>query len=82
MSTRDFAKNLIDQIPETRLIYIIPYLQDAAREEIPNEKTMHSMAELDQGGGFSFSGSTEDFFQAMLAENESYRTGLAADLPL
>lgn len=30
MSTREFAKSLIDQIPESKLLYIVAYLQGAA----------------------------------------------------
>ena len=30
MSNREFAKTLIDQISEAKLIYVIPYLQGAA----------------------------------------------------
>lgn len=61
MSNREFAKNLIDQIPEHKLIYIISYLQGAAiPEEIPNAETIASIAELESGGGTVFTGSTED----------------------
>ena len=28
MSNRDLAKSLIDQIPEGKLVFIIPYLQE------------------------------------------------------
>ena len=70
MSNRELAKNLIDQIPESKLFYVISYLQGAAvPEEIPNEETLESMAELENGGGFRFSGSTEDLF-AELDEGE------------
>lgn len=30
MSTREYAKMLIDQIPEGKLLYVIAYLQGAA----------------------------------------------------
>ncbi len=37
MSNRELAKSLIDQIPESKLIYIISYLQGAAvPDETPN----------------------------------------------
>ena len=29
MSNRDFAKSLIDQIPESKLLYVVAYLQGA-----------------------------------------------------
>lgn len=52
MSNRDIAKNLIDQIPEGKLIFIIPYLQGAAiPNEIPNAETLEAFAELENGGG-------------------------------
>ncbi len=73
MSNRDFAKNLIDQIPEGKMIYIISYLQGAAvPNEMPNAETENAMQEVEEmimtGMGEHFSGSTADFF-AMLAED-------------
>ena len=48
MSNRELAKNLIDQIPESRLFYVISYLQGAAvPDETPNAETLEAMAELD-----------------------------------
>ncbi len=70
MSNREFAKSLIDQIPESKLFYVISYLQGAAiPEEIPNSETLESMAELESGGGTRFTGSTEDLF-AELAKGD------------
>ncbi len=44
MSSKEIAKNLIDQIPESKMYYIIAYLQGAAiPEEIPNAETMEAM---------------------------------------
>ena len=41
MSNREYAKNLIDQIPENKLLYIIAYLQGAAvPDETPNAETL------------------------------------------
>ena len=69
MSNREFAKSLIDQIPESRLYYVISYLQGAAvPDEIPNAETLEAFAELDSGGGHGFSGSTHALF-AELAED-------------
>lgn len=68
MSNRDFAKSLIDQIPDSRLYYVISYLQGAAvPDETPNTETLEAFAELENGGGHRFSGSTEQLF-AELAE--------------
>jgi len=67
MSNREFAKNLIDQIPENKLIYIISYLQGAAiPEEIPNAETIASIEELENGGGTVFTGSTENLFAELM----------------
>ena len=63
MSNRDLAKNLIDKIPESKLFYVISYLQGAAvPDETPNADTLEAFAELDNGGGHSFGGTTEQLF--------------------
>lgn len=67
MSNRDIAKNLIDQIPEGKLFYIIAYLQGAAvPEETPSAETLEAMQELENNGGHKFSGSTEDLFAELM----------------
>ncbi|MCD7743989.1 MAG: hypothetical protein LUI13_01640 [Lachnospiraceae bacterium] len=73
MSNRDYAKSLIDQIPETRLIYVVSYLQGAAiPDETPNAETLEAIAEVDDmihvGAGEHFSGSTEDFLASLLED--------------
>ena len=69
MSNREFAKSLIDQIPESRLFYVISYLQGAAvPDETPNAETLAAFAELDNGGGHSFSGTTEELFAELMEE--------------
>lgn len=72
MSNRELAKNLIDQISDAKLLYVIPYLQGASlSDEIPNAETIEAMEEvqamIDNGTGEHFDGSTSDFF-AMLSE--------------
>lgn len=72
MSNREFAKSLIDQISDAKLVYIIAYLQGAALpDDFPNTDTLEAIAEVDHmiqaGTGEHFSGSTADFF-ATLAE--------------
>ena len=72
MSNRDYAKSLIDQIPEGRLVYVISYLQGAAiPDEVPNDETLEALAEvetmIENAEGEHFAGSTADFFR-MLAE--------------
>lgn len=69
MSNRELAKQLIDQISDTKLLYVIPYLQGAAIPEvIPNAETISSIAELESGGGTLFAGSTEDLFSELTEE--------------
>ena len=69
MSNREFAKDLIDQIPETRLYYVISFLQGAAvPDESPNTETLAAFAELDNGGGCRFTGSTDELFKELLEE--------------
>lgn len=63
MSYKELAKNLIDQIPESKMYYIVAYLQGAAvPEEVPNAETLASIEELESGGGTVFTGSTEALF--------------------
>lgn len=67
MSSREFAKSLIDQIPESKMYYIIAYLQGAAvPEEIPNAETLEAFAEIENGGGTLFTGSTESLFAELM----------------
>ena len=69
MSNREFAKTLIDQIPENRLFYVISYLQGAAvPDETPNAETLEAFAELDNGGGHPFNGTTEELFAELMEE--------------
>ncbi len=69
MSNRELAKQLIDQIPESKMYYIVSYLQGAAvPEEIPNAETIASMEELENGGGILFTGKTEDLMKELMEE--------------
>ena len=69
MSNRDIAKSLIDQIPESKLVYIIAYLQGAAiPEETPNTDTIEAFSELDKGGGHKFTGTTEQLFAELMED--------------
>lgn len=76
MSTREYAKTLIDQIPDSKLIYIVTYLQGAALPDSePNAaeaETLEAVQEVNQmiadGTGEHFEGSTADFLDQLLAE--------------
>ena len=73
MSTRELAKSLIDQVPESKLLYIIAYLQGAAipdTTEVPNEETLKAFEELDNGGGHTYTGPVENLIGSLL-EDES-----------
>ncbi len=69
MSYKELAKNLIDQIPDSKMYYIVAYLQGAAvPDEIPNAETTASIDELERGGGTLFTGTTEDLFAELMEE--------------
>ncbi len=69
MSNRELAKKLIDQIPESRMYYVISYLQGAAvPDEIPNAETIAAIEELENGGGTLFTGSTEELFAELMED--------------
>ena len=73
MSSKEIAKGLIDQIPETKMFYVLTFLQGAAvPEEIPNADTLEAIEELKNGGGTRYPGSmsTKDVFAAVLAEED------------
>lgn len=75
MSNRELAKNLIDQIPESRLFYVVAYLQGAAvPDETPNATTIAALKEGDEmlrtGSGEVWTGSTEELFRQILEEDE------------
>lgn len=73
MSYKELAKNLIDQIPDSKMYYIVAYLQGAAiPEEIPNTETMEALEEVEEmiktGSGQHFQGTAEDFTDILLSE--------------
>lgn len=69
MSNKELAKNLIDQIPDSKMHYIVAFLQGAAvPEEMPNTETISSLEELESGGGTVFTGSTEALFAKLMEE--------------
>lgn len=69
MSNRELAKSLIDKIPESRLFYVLSYLQGVAvPDEMPNADTLEAFAELENGGGHKFSGTTEQLFAELMED--------------
>ena len=72
MSNREFTKNLIDYVPENKLLYVVGYLQGiVVPDETPNTATIAAIQELESGGGELWTGSTEDFFAMLDAEDEA-----------
>ena len=74
MSNRELAKSLIDQIPESKLPFIIAYLQGAAiPEKIPNTDTLEAMKEVEEmiqtGKGQHFQGTAKNFTNMLLSDN-------------
>ena len=69
MSYKELAKNLIDQIPDSKMCYIVAYLQGAAvPDETPNAETLAAFDELNNGGGASYSGTTEGLFAELMED--------------
>lgn len=55
MSVKERAIQLLDQIPESKMYYIIGILEGAAiPDEEPNAETIAAMQELKNGGGQCF----------------------------
>lgn len=72
MSNREMAKSLIDRVPESKLLYVMAYLQGVVvPDETPNAETIAAIQELESGGGEVWTGSTEDFFAMLDAEGEA-----------
>lgn len=52
MSNKEKAIQLLDQISESKMYYIIGVLEGAAiPDEVPNRETLEAMQELEDGGG-------------------------------
>ena len=69
MSNKEKAIQLLDQIPESKMLYIIGILEgDAIPDETPNAETLEAMQEIENGGGEVFEGSAHDFLKMMLED--------------
>lgn len=64
MSYQEIAKNMIDQLPDDKIIFVPDFK--------PNATTIAAMAETDEmirtGSGQHFEGSTEELFSQILEE--------------
>jgi len=82
MGYQEIAKNMIDPLPEDKLVFIINILENIGEisglqltpEFEPNVETRAAMAEVDEmianGMGQHFSGTTEELFAQILADGE------------
>ena len=73
MSTRELAETLLDEMPDSDLIYLVAYMQSlkALKDaEIPNAETQAAFEELDNGGGHTYNGPIENLISSLL-EDES-----------
>lgn len=69
MSNKEKAIQLLDQIPESKMLYIIGILEGAAiPDETPNAETAEAIEEIENGGGEVFEGSAHDFLNMMLED--------------
>ena len=70
MSDREKIYQLLDIVPDSKIGYVLAYLQGMTDgEELkPNKETLEAMQELENGGGERFEGSTEEFFKIILEE--------------
>ena len=80
MSYKELAKNMIDRLPDDKMIFIINMLEglgemsglDIYPAFEPNAETIAAMAETDEmirtGNGQHFEGSTSELFAQVLEE--------------
>lgn len=73
MSDRERAIQLLEDVPDYKIEYVIAYLQGMiVGEKIPNEETLEAFRETDKmkkdGKGQHFNGSTGEFFNTLLED--------------
>lgn len=74
MSDREKLYQLLDTVPDTKIAYIIGYIQGLTIDgvDIPKSETIEAMKEADEmiaaGTGQHFEGSAKDFINALLEE--------------
>ena len=81
MSNQEIAKNMIDRLPEDKLIFVINILENIGEmsgvavhpEFTPNKETLEAMAEVEKmiqsGSGQHFRGTAEAFNDLLLSED-------------
>ncbi len=74
MSEREKLYQLLDSVPDTKIAYLIGYIQGMTLEdgETPNDETIKAIKEADDmaenGTGQRFEGSARDFVDMLLEE--------------
>ena len=74
MSTRELARSLLDQVPESKLLYVVAYLQGVTtpeNDETPNAETLEAFEELDNGGGHTYNGQVENLIDSLLGDESA-----------
>ena len=74
MSTRELARSLLDQVPESKLLYVVAYLQGVTtpeNDETPNAETLEAFEELDNGGGHTSNGPVENLIDSLLGDERA-----------
>lgn len=74
MSTRELARSLLDQVPESKLLYVVAYLQGVTtpeNDETPNAETLEAFEELDNGGGHTCNGPVENLIDSLLGDESA-----------
>ena len=67
MNNREFAKRLIDKIPESRLLYVISYLQGATvPDKTPNADDMEVFDQPENNFGHNINDPTEQLLDELL----------------
>lgn len=81
MSNRELAKNMIDRLPEDKMIFVVNILENIGEmsgvslypEFMPNATTIAAMAETDEmirtGSGQHFQGTADEFTNLLLSED-------------
>ena len=74
MSTRELARSLLDQVSESKLLYVVAYLQGVTTpedDETPNAETLEAFEELDNGGGHTYNGPVENLIDSLLGDESA-----------
>ena len=74
MSTRELARSLLDQVPESKLLYVVAYLQGVTtpeNDETPNAETLEAFEELDHGSGHTYNRPVENLIDSLLGDESA-----------